>query len=245
MANTSYERRDAAAVLTITRSRAPQRGRRGDRSRAARRLRPFRRGRRGARPGRDGRGPRGFLRRSRPEGGCRARRRVHRGRPCGRRGRVARADARRPDGVHAPYLAQAHDRRDLGLRARRRARGGVVVRPADRDDDSPARIPGATLGGPADRRRDAAASARRRDGARARADPHRTDHRGGRGARLGAPERGRAPRVRTSTGRSRSRRGSPPSRSRRCSPTASPRSRAPACRWTRRSSSRRGSGASR
>ena len=101
-----------------------------------------------------GRGRGGVLRRRRPQGA----------RHAGPAARPARGPAR----LHPPELAQADDRRGLGLVPGRRLRARAVVRPARRDPERALRLHRAPLRRAADRRRDAAAAADRRQRPRAR-----------------------------------------------------------------------------
>ena len=98
----------------------------------------------------------------------------------------------RPARLHAPDLAQARDRGDLGLVPRRRAGAGALVRPAHRHRGRQAGLHRAPLRRAADRRRHAAPAPHRRPRPRARHDPDRP-HRRVRGGRADRPgHRGRA-----------------------------------------------------
>ena len=211
-----YERTGAAALVTIDR---PQRRNAVDAATAELLRQSLERfeaddGRAG--DGADGRRRRRVLRGRRPEGD-------------GPRDRASTG----ADGVHARDAVQAHDRRDQRLVPGRRARDRPVVRPADRDRGLDVRPVRAALGSPADRRRHAAPAARRGDGPRARADPHRAGPcRPTR--RCGSAWRTRSSRrAATSSGRWSWRSSWPGSPRRRCSPTGARRSRAPACRCGR------------
>lgn len=159
--------------------------------------------------------------------------RPHRPRDAGRR------RARRTARLHAPGLAQAGDRRRERVVRGRRARARALVRSADRRRGRALRLPGAALGRAADRRRDAAAAARRRARPGARPDPQRPRRGRRRGAGHGAGVSSRP--GASCSGRSSSPRRSPASRRTRCCPTARRRWPRRASRWPRGSGSRPGS----
>ena len=81
--------------------------------------------------------------------------------------------------LHPPDRIEADDRGDLRLGPGRWSRAGAVVRSSGRNRDREAGLSGAPVGCASDRRRHSAAAADRRDGTRSRHDPQRADRRRG------------------------------------------------------------------
>ena len=120
----TYERRGAAALVTIDRQERRNAIDGPTAELLADGLRPLRGRRRRARAGPHRRGRRGVLRRRRPQGDRELR----------ARGWTTRAG---PLGFTPRDLAEADDRRDLRLVPGRRAGAGALVRPADRHRRTP------------------------------------------------------------------------------------------------------------
>ncbi len=209
-----YERVGNAAVLTIDRPRAPQRGRRRHRPLAARAASTTSRPTRGLASSSS---PAPAARRSAPA-------------PTSRRSISTSTTPPAPRGFTRLTPSKPAIAAIDGLVPGRRPRARPLVRPADRHPELHLRLLRAPLGGAAGRRRHPAPAAHRRPRPGDGADPHRPPRR----RRRGPPDRPRqpgcAPPAGTSSRRSSWPSGSPPSPRRRCSPTAAPRSRASACR---------------